>query len=1198
MAGALTVICAYVVGGLTFVPLCLVAFCFFLYRTSPVVALPARTSGASASTADKDGDEAEPVTVYRAGWLSARKTYEPSKDNGDGTYLGTLASSYKSFMDNRSKDPRRTRPKDRFYAVLKQKTLYLYEGEDQIECWAAIEVAAYDVLIYPEDYVDGELFAKRTAIQLRPKSETAVDSLLDSASDKLDSQHTPWFFFARVNSDKEDWYHSLQLSSRFGSPSAAADVARDRSLFDSEDMARLVEAIDQQPEAIPMRWLNALLGRVFLAVYRTKSVEEYITSRIVRKLKRVKLPTMLSEIQVREVQVGSSAPLFSKPMLKELTADGDASLEMHVAYVGNARVTIETEATISLGSRFKPYTVRLVLAIVLKELEGTMLLKVKKPPSNRIWFGFTTPPKMVLSVEPVVSTRQIKWSMVTGPIESRIRELVMEAVVLPHMDDLSFFNTAACPLSRGGIYGDFLRDPEPSPEEELNGPKRDDREVTNEDIPEEELVGEEATTSALAPSLSAKADGLRPTAAMRRRRSSEGDHPDKSAPAVGPLAGDAGRKKSNSSAKSVSSLAGLGASFAQWREQTKNASAPGDTSTPASTSAKSAEGGSQRKSTWFGNGNSNKTANAGLGSNSASASAPDLFTRTPSVLSLASTDTTSSVHPPAQVVEDRARDDISAAKLKDILSKRAASRERERQREREVERARELEADAVIARVGRVDTVQASAAGSSDGGLDPVRIAGSNATPRLTDSPEAVTSELHHSDASEVHVVPSTHDTDTLSLSSAAGSARSAEHTHALETDTITNPPALPMRPSWVRSHSPVRDAASVMSTVSPPAAVQPLPAPPPSHPRHAVSASVDDAGSITASSSTSNLLSSWRTRASDKEALAAGVASAKESMRRWGANWAAKRAAKDSPRSEDFDNVVGESPEKGRDGSADRYREHRRERDSSTAAGSAGYFGDIDAHVTKPLPLAPDTPPRGRAGSLSSSSLLSTSPSSARLVPAASTPSLALSPSTAVGRSSPSTSPQKPSMMHNASSSLSATTSYAGGYGATTGSTYGRRTMAVPGIRNEDLKKKVAEDHLGSNATSPPQPVLGDLARTSSIERREDPPSTARVSPTEEPASSQTSANLGPDGTLSGELSDPAETERPALPAREPSATGLAVSSSEQPAMARSPPPLPVRADAQSTPAADRPPLPARPETTLPIQQEVAEGSSRSSSP
>lgn len=222
-------------------------------------------------------------------------------------------------------------------------------------------------------------------------------------------------------------YHSLQLASRLGNPPATTSIARDRALFDSEDMARLVEAIDAQPDSIPMRWFNALIGRIFLSVNRTSSLENYITSRIVRKLKRVKLPSMLSEIQVREVNVGASVPLFSKPMLKDLTAEGDASMEVHVAYVGEARVTIETEATVSLSSRFKPYTVRLVLAVVLKELEGTMLVKMKRPPSNRIWFGFTQMPKMVLSVEPVVSARQIKWSMVTGPIESRIRELVRSA---------------------------------------------------------------------------------------------------------------------------------------------------------------------------------------------------------------------------------------------------------------------------------------------------------------------------------------------------------------------------------------------------------------------------------------------------------------------------------------------------------------------------------------------------------------------------------------------------------------------------------------------------------------------------------------------------------------------------------------------------------------------------------------------------
>lgn len=106
-------------------------------------------------------------------------------------------------------------------------------------------------------------------------------------------------------------------------------------------------------------------------------------------------------------------------------------MEVHVSYIGDLRITIETVATINLGSHFKPYSVRLVLAVVLKELEGTMLLKIKRPPSNRIWFGFTTMPRMVLNVEPVVSTRQIKWSLITNPIASRIREVVSLSPLIP-----------------------------------------------------------------------------------------------------------------------------------------------------------------------------------------------------------------------------------------------------------------------------------------------------------------------------------------------------------------------------------------------------------------------------------------------------------------------------------------------------------------------------------------------------------------------------------------------------------------------------------------------------------------------------------------------------------------------------------------------------------------------------------------------
>ncbi|GAA5863364.1 hypothetical protein JCM3774_005266 [Rhodotorula dairenensis] len=1167
MVGVLTLASIYVLGGLTFLPLCVAAFLAFLFYTSPVVHLPRKTGVTAASVPTQD-DDAETVTVYRAGWLVARRTYEPSKDSGDGTYVGMLTSSYKSFMDNRSKDPRRARPKDRFYAVLKHKTLYLYESEDQTECWAAIELPGHDVVITPEGYLDGELFAKRTAIELRPKAESVVDSLLDAPTAEKDS--TPsWFIFARVNSDKEDWYHSLVLASRLGSPTAAANVARDQSLFDAEDMARLVEVIDQQPDSIPMRWFNALLGRVFLAVYRTKSVEEYITSRIVRKLKRVKLPAMLSEIQVREVQVGASVPLFSKPMLKDLNAEGDASMETHVAYVGNARVTIETVATISLGSRFKPYTVRLVLAVVLKELEGTMLFKIKKPPSNRIWFGFTQMPKMVLSVEPVVSTRQLKWSLVTGPIESRIRELVMEALVLPHMDDVAFFNTSSAPFSRGGIYGDFLRDPEPTREEELNGPKRDDREATHDDPGEEEFVGGGGTEGGEEPSPAVgtssavnqdTAAGLRPTAASRRRRSSEGDHPQSN-----DVSKSAESTRSSSKTTSVSSLAGLGASFAHWREQAKNGSTSGGVKGGGDKSNLPA-----RKSTWFGNSTKATSGILAATSGPASASAPDLITRTPSVLSVASTDTNTSTLPSVgggnNNDDTRGREEISAAKLRDILSKRAESREREREREREIERAREIEADAVVARAGRIDLATPAPMALQEESASAVPDATSDdASARTVDSAMADAPEpAAFVELCRAESAPSPSRLDETDAAAASAEAEPSPPSHGvLETPELGRkhgagtPPTLPTRPTWVKSHSPA-PTASVASSIAPDADSPAFPAPPPTHPRHAGSASVDSGGA-TLSTSASTLLSTWRTRAADKEALAAGVASAKESMRRWGANWAAKRATKESLRGEDFDKVVGESPEKRRDGSADRYREHRRERENRDhlQAGSAataivpapgpagGYFGGLDAELSKPLPIAPAMPARGRAGSAAAAETASSSASTPRLVPSASTPSLALSPSTATAEGSPSSSPAKPTMIQHLSSasaspSGTSTMPYAGGYGSQGSggmSAYGRRTMALPGIRNEDRKKKVAEDHLSS--------TIGGAAPTA---YRAAEPTAVGV-----PAPDATPPSAKPDVATEPALSLAASSTKDVL---------ASLSSSPPPlsSIPSSPPPLPVR--------------------------------------
>lgn len=221
MVSAFTFLVVYIVGGLTFIPLCLAAFLALLFYSSPKVDPEVSIRKTGLPDLAASAEDLEPVDVYRAGWLTVRRTYEPTADPNGGTYVGMLASGYRSFLDNRSKDPRRSKPKDVFYAVLKNHVLFLYESEEQAECWAAIEVSAHDVVIFPEGNVDGELFVKRTAIELKPRkavedepgTPTGQPVAEGAAYDPQTGKPLPWFLFAKVNSDKEDWFVAFSFFS-------------------------------------------------------------------------------------------------------------------------------------------------------------------------------------------------------------------------------------------------------------------------------------------------------------------------------------------------------------------------------------------------------------------------------------------------------------------------------------------------------------------------------------------------------------------------------------------------------------------------------------------------------------------------------------------------------------------------------------------------------------------------------------------------------------------------------------------------------------------------------------------------------------------------------------------------------------------------------------------------------------------------
>lgn len=326
-----------------------------------------------------------------------------------------------------------------FYVVLRHGHLMLYDDIQQLEVRYVISLESHDVDVYSggEHIPEGELWIKRNAIRLSRRDPGAGERRTSS----------PYFFFSESQSEKEDFYFALLKNQESQQDRETPEEQR----FEVKDMVTLVQKLHSSEEHLQTRWLNAMLGRLFLAIYKTPHFEDFIRTKLTKKITRVKKPNFITRLALQKIDLGNGAPFITNPRLKDLTVGGDCTVEADFKYTGNFRIEVAATARIDLGTRFKARDIDIVLAVTVNKLEGHALVRFKPPPSDRIWFTFEKMPTLEMTVKPIVSTRQITLTLVLKAIESRIREVLAESLVMPFWDDVPFMDTSG-ELYRGGIW--------------------------------------------------------------------------------------------------------------------------------------------------------------------------------------------------------------------------------------------------------------------------------------------------------------------------------------------------------------------------------------------------------------------------------------------------------------------------------------------------------------------------------------------------------------------------------------------------------------------------------------------------------------------------------------------------------------------------------------------------------------------------
>ncbi|XP_018676784.2 uncharacterized protein LOC103972973 isoform X3 [Musa acuminata AAA Group] len=188
---------------------------------------------------------------------------------------------------------------------------------------------------------------------------------------------------------------------------------------------------------------NLLLSRLFFDAKNSIEINNLIKACIQTTLSNTRRPSYLCEISCTGLDLGIEH--YGNQLKSPSNSATGMSNRNEVDKADGLRNSKSASWTSGHVSRWKAVLhslanqvsqVPLSLSIRVTSLRGTLRLYIKPPPSDQLWFGFTTMPELDWNLESSVGDRKITSSHIALLISNRFKAAIRDSLVLPNCETI------------------------------------------------------------------------------------------------------------------------------------------------------------------------------------------------------------------------------------------------------------------------------------------------------------------------------------------------------------------------------------------------------------------------------------------------------------------------------------------------------------------------------------------------------------------------------------------------------------------------------------------------------------------------------------------------------------------------------------------------------------------------------------------